>query len=128
MKIRTSFVSNSSSSSFICEICGRDHDIGFLSLRESGACYCENNHEICIDHLLCSEEELEALYAESKDIYEYIPEKYCPICQGEYVSELILADYARKMGFDEVVKKRIKEIGYKQFIEELEECEELEEE
>lgn len=121
MKIRTGFVSNSSSSSFICEVCGRDHDIGFLSLHESGACYCENNHELCIEHLLCSEEELNALYAENKDIYEYIPEKYCPICQGEYIPKLILADYARKLGFDEVVKKRIKEVGYKQFCEELEE-------
>ena len=47
MKYRVDFVTNSSSSSYVCEICGHE-DSGFdLSLSDLGFCECENGHIIC---------------------------------------------------------------------------------
>jgi len=84
MKIRTGFVSNSSSSSFVCEVCN-DHQEGMdLSLSDCDFYECENYHVLCGDCLL-----EEFIYEEEEDSENYdedlgsnygIPEKYCPIC------------------------------------------------
>lgn len=70
MKIRKSFVANSSSSSFICEICG-DGDVyhDSCSLGDIGMCRCVNEHLICQEHLL---HDVESDYE--------VPESACPIC------------------------------------------------
>ena len=44
MKIRKGFVSNSSSSSFVCKICGETESDYDLSLRDANMACCENNH------------------------------------------------------------------------------------
>jgi len=84
MKIRNGFVSNSSSSSFVCEVCG-DHQEGMdLGLSDCDFYECENYHVLCGD---CLFEEF--VYEEEEDSENYdedlvsnygIPEKYCPIC------------------------------------------------
>jgi hypothetical protein len=44
MKNRTSFVSNSSSSSFICDISGEDIEVYDLDFKSSGLCRCTAGH------------------------------------------------------------------------------------
>jgi hypothetical protein len=55
MKIRTGFVSNSSSSSFVCDFCGNDVSGWDMCLSDAEMFQCENSHTVCLRHL--SEEE-----------------------------------------------------------------------
>lgn len=75
MKIRKGFVSNSSSSSFVCSVCG-DTQEGFgLSMSDIDYYECINGHVLCSDDVLIDLEENDI-----DDRYE-MEEKYCPICQ-----------------------------------------------
>jgi hypothetical protein len=87
MKIRNGFVSNSSSSSFICEICGHT-EIGYDdSASDLGFAVCVNEHIFCEEHLLKDEKE------DSDDYGEVYSEECCPICQFEMYSQPELARY-----------------------------------
>lgn len=55
MKIRKGFVSNSSSSSFTCDICGEDISGYDVCLSEAEMSECVNGHIFCNDHLTESE-------------------------------------------------------------------------
>lgn len=64
MKIRTGFVSNSSSSSYVCEICG---DVG----EDDDIVTCERQHTFCVYHLkhaLFSKEIVSAYVARSESL------------------------------------------------------------
>jgi len=54
MKIRSGFVSNSSTSSFVCVLCGRQEAGYDLTLSEAGMIECVNGHVICEDEM-CEE-------------------------------------------------------------------------
>lgn len=78
MKIRQGFVSNSSSSSFICLVCG-DVDAGYdLSMEDAQFCECTNGHEFCDHHLIGDFD------YETDDRYEMDPSK-CPICTMTHI-------------------------------------------
>ena len=79
MKIRHGFVSNSSSSSFICSVCKEDYSGWDAGLSEAEMYECENNHIFCESHLVNSE-------IDTKDNYEISPEG-CPICQFKNIDE-----------------------------------------
>ena len=52
MKIRNGFVSNSSSSSFICEVCGQDASGYDMCLSDAEMYECVNGHIFCESHAL----------------------------------------------------------------------------
>lgn len=52
MKFRKGFVTNSSSSSFICEVCQYSEGGYDLSLSECDMIECENGHVFCSSHLI----------------------------------------------------------------------------
>jgi len=63
MKLRNGFVSNSSSSSFVCDVCGQDFSGMSASLSDANMSSCENGHTYCNDH---SEKQISDLTLEEK--------------------------------------------------------------
>lgn len=123
MKYRKDFVTNSSSSSYICEICG-ESDGGFdMSISEADMCQCVNRHTICNCHRLPnpSREQMIKTILENEwnECFEYelnnmsdddlfdnhltdggyydVPEEVCPICQFIEYSESDLVKYLLKV-------------------------------
>lgn len=86
MKIRTGFVANSSSSSFVCDVygCGGIWEC----YDEAGMFECENNHTFCQSDV--SEELCEKLkeYEEGD-----IPASECPLCRLDIISTSDLESY-----------------------------------
>lgn len=98
MKIRSGFVSNSSSSSFVCDITGESMEVYSDSLLEYDVASCVNNHSFIYRRLDCAEAIRNFIYdgkdpeAEGFDWDEdyegiekrmyQIPEDLCPICNG----------------------------------------------
>ena len=117
MKYRRDFVTNSSSSSYVCEICGRTESGFDLGLNDVEMFRCVNDHVACTEHMVdvskedmikelvdceCYEytrEQLENMSADELrsvfNIYE-MPEIFCPICQFVEYSESDMADYLLK--------------------------------
>jgi hypothetical protein len=90
MKIRQGFVSNSSSSSFICDICGMveaGHDS--QSNEDYGLVQCINDHTFCEDEAYDLEDGEETM-VEDEWGDERLAEGCCPICCFDvgYTSEL----------------------------------------
>lgn len=51
MKFRSGFVTNSSSSSYVCEICGASEGGYDYCLSDAGMFECEHGHTFCTDHV-----------------------------------------------------------------------------
>ena len=122
MKIRKDFVTNSSSSSYVCEICGRSESGWDLGLSECEMMECVNGHVFCWNEALAptkeemiktlletnynlyyTEEKLKAMddddllytFIENDNYYD-VPECMCPICQFIEYSEYDLSEYLLK--------------------------------
>lgn len=122
MKLRFGFVSNSSVTSFVCEICGRQEAGMDMSMRDFDFVTCENDHLFCADEMLEYDEPIK----DEQEEDEYcISEKYCPICQWKEISEndfgkYLLKEYKvpRDEAFEEVKKlnKRRKKLYNGEYI------------
>lgn len=99
MKLRSGFVSNSSSSSYICEVCGDTFEAYDEGITHFSLVMCADH-----DHLFCEvhriNPNIEADGHEAYTMYEYeddddrIDSKHCPICQLKTITEGMLLDYA----------------------------------
>ena len=84
MKIRTTFVSNSSSSSFICDFCGRIESGRDLNQYDAGMYCCENGHMFCEDDTNFDLDNLtEENYKDIKTMLQKRVEEYKENCDWE---------------------------------------------
>jgi hypothetical protein len=88
MKIRQGFVSNSSSSSFLCDITGEMFEGYDGDLSEFGLASCENNHTFLYEGYPEVKEWIEEDPENENGCYE-IPARICPICNGKAKPELV---------------------------------------
>lgn len=92
MKINLGFISNSSSSSFICEICGRTESGWDANEEEFGFVRCINNHIFCDDEML----DVEVPEKDEEDDEGLVAECQCPICNFSEPSYPTLKRYFLK--------------------------------
>ena len=97
MKRRLGFVSNSSSSSFVCDITGEAEGGYDVSLRDVGMAECVNDHTFStyaypeVDDLIENARDGED-EDEDYDRLEYgygIPAELCPVCNGKAKSKIV---------------------------------------
>ena len=109
MKFRKDFVTNSSSSSFVCEVCGIVESGWDMCIDEAGMVECECGHEFCVDHLKNQEEKIVKYFIENLikknkyfDIKTYIGEDkeiddpIAFILENEDIMDDILEDFEYK--------------------------------
>ena len=82
MKIRTGFVSNSSSSSFVCEVCGHEACGYDMGLRDCDMCQCTQEHIMCTEHL-----------TKEDFIGGEVKEESCPVCGLKELSNMTILCY-----------------------------------
>jgi len=99
MKIRKGFVSNSSSSSFICDVCGNTQTGYDMSLEDAEMFQCESGHTFCEYHMVTPGDYQDAIEDESNEFDDSrwdVPSKYCPICQMEDIMTSDILHYLLK--------------------------------
>lgn len=131
MKRRHGFVSNSSSSSFICDVCGVAEE-GYDGPSDAGMLECENGHYFCTKHAVNKDQsgtvydeyiEETCTYANFDDCEsngEVSPAIYCPICTFNALSDYDFIEYMKTKGYTKA--KALEEIkatypDYKSFYE-----------
>jgi len=114
MKIRNGFVSNSSTSSFICCVCGETYTGHEASPKDFDCVECENGHIICDGHLKFDNSELTDEQLKEMEYGEYsMHVLQCPICQFDEYCDSEMARYLEKtrgISRDEVFAK-VKELN-----------------
>jgi hypothetical protein len=111
MKVRNGFVSNSSSSSFVCEVCGDAFESYDQGISDFGLVTCEDH-----DHLFCEAHRINPDTSGMFENYEsdcsgdsenHINSKHCPICQLKEIPDNVLLQYAlRKLQTNRIKMKK----------------------
>lgn len=104
MKIRAGFVSNSSSSSFMCEVCNEMFSGWDASLSEFECAECEHGHTFCQKHAEIPDD----YYDKNEDFPYSVDADYCPICSLKNVPDKYVLEYLLKINSvskDEMVKE-----------------------
>ena len=121
MKVRNGFVSNSSSSSFVCVICGEAEGGYDIELDDVYMYECENGHDF---HEHCTSKESQKELEEIDDRYDIDP-KHCPICSMTDITNSDGYRYLKKktgMSNSDVLNEVKEKFGsYKKFMEFLRE-------
>jgi len=103
MKIRHGFVSNSSSSSFICMVSGECEGGYDLTLKDAGMVECNAGHLFYSHYVV---QFIDADKLSENDFFRYmdeniIPSENCPICTLTHITDNdILKFVIKKMKFD----------------------------
>ena len=97
MNRRIGFVSNSSSCSFTCDVCGATVEGFDMSLYECDMFQCENGHVFCSGHAVNRDKPcIEQVFTDdgyrftiiptldNVSDYSSVPSYYCPICNEEH--------------------------------------------
>lgn len=130
MKIRNGFVSNSSSSSFVCNVCGEHFEGMDLCPSDVDCTYCVNGHIICNEHIIDPVDGSDAEFDHGEDGEGFysnheIKEECCPICRFDTYSDEEMANYlekTRKINRDEVfaaikaINKRRKKLYDEEYV------------
>jgi len=100
MKIRKGFVSNSSSSSFVCDVCGEQASGWDMSYSEAEMVCCKRGHDFCDKHLL-GKNTLDFLQDEEREDFDEdwryeTPTEFCPVCQMDVILDRELTMYFLK--------------------------------
>jgi len=97
MKFRSGFVSNSSSSSYICEVCGDTFETWDEGISHFNLVMCRDyEHLFCEDHRINSNDDGNYTMYEIENEENRIDSKHCPICQLEHVTDFMALMYAAK--------------------------------
>ena len=109
LKYRKSFVTNSSSSSYICDICGRVESGWDIGLDEADMFECVNGHVFCCDEALIQYDDREKLI---KLILEHEWNKYEKWTSSGTEDITITEEELKEMDFDELIDLSYDGDGY----------------
>ena len=91
MKIRAGHVSNSSSSSFTCDVCGHTESGWDACLSDVGMYECMNGHTFCVDEAVGS---VAINPDEDGEVDHYgVPAEACPICTLKHIDSSTIMEY-----------------------------------
>lgn len=97
MKFRTGFVSNSSSSSFVCEVCGDTFESWDEGISHFGLVLCyQEDHLFCEDHRINPNSDGSYTTYEEEGEDTRIDSKHCPICQMKTITDHMVLMYLLK--------------------------------
>lgn len=112
MKKRLGFISNSSSSSFVCD-CGSVIDTSDMSMEDVGIERCENGHYFCNNCHSHSDPNNHYIHVNPENDDDFmsriLKKEYCPYCQFEQITDTDLKNFLLRK-YDTSTEKLLKEI------------------
>ena len=112
MKVRIGFVSNSSSSSFLCGVCGEITSGWDISIEDTDMLQCVEGHIFCRGHSIKTQEEGQggSEFMDKDEDPDQLLSEHCPLCQLESITDRDLATYLLRGRSRKEVLKEIKSI------------------